>query len=194
MSTTDKAVGPAVGEETTGAPAFQAEAPVLAADTCNARIDCPAIYFAGWPNPMSSMYTMPVPPAFGLFRSPTPMVIFWTLVVLTPAAVRSLSGIFHCVQAPVAAAAGSALADELALAGAVRHHHVHTRRIVVLRAVDLGPLPGAGDVARRGDVVELEGPLLARVRGHADADVDRSVIVMVWGVPCSVHVVPLAET
>ena len=72
-------------------------------------------YLLGCPNPMSSMYSMPVPPAFGLFLSPTPMVIFWILVVLTPAAVRSLSGIFHCVQAPVAAAAGSALADSLLL-------------------------------------------------------------------------------
>ncbi len=42
---------------------------------------------------------MPAPPAFGLALSPTPIVIFLMALRLTPAAVRSLSGIRHSVQA-----------------------------------------------------------------------------------------------
>ena len=58
---------------------------------------------------MSSRYSIPAPPAFGLVLSPTPIVIFLTLLRLTPAALRSLSGIRHSVQADTAVAEALAL-------------------------------------------------------------------------------------
>ncbi len=49
-------------------------------------------YFAGWPTPMSSKYSMPAAPAFGLVLSPTPTVIF-LIAVTTEMLVRSIK--FH---------------------------------------------------------------------------------------------------
>ena len=44
---------------------------------------------------MSSMKIVPMPPAVGLVRLPTPMYIFLTFVTFTPASVNVLNGIVH---------------------------------------------------------------------------------------------------
>ncbi len=64
---------------------------------------------------MSSMYTVPVPPAVGLVRLPTPITIESTAVIFTPAEVNSLRGIVHCCQAVATVAAASGCATVLDL-------------------------------------------------------------------------------
>ena len=129
-------------------------------------------YWTGWPYPMSSKYSIPAAPAFGLALSPTPSVIFCTVVRLTP--VRSLSGIFHCVQAAGGGGRRIRVDHRLGLAGLVLDRQVQRRRTIGRHGLTDGQsLPGAGDRAGGGDIRDLrrggQGRIMA---GHRHADVD----------------------